>query len=114
MFAERLQADVSETRLFQAYMAGRAAIHRSKFRQPDLLDITLEMALQGDGFAASPNHSEVLLLVTAPFAEVILGRSNCQRNQEQQADHAKGTKRVTEQHLPERPEFIFEWHVLLL
>src|SRR5712692_9444602 len=101
MTAEGLGADVHETRFLQSNMARRAAIHHSELRKPDLLNAVLEMALQSDGLAAAANQGQVLFLIMTPLAEMVLGGSNGQRNQQQQADHAKGVNGITEQRLPQ-------------
>ena len=100
MPAERLRADIGKAGFFQSDVAGRAAIDDSELRKPDLLDPVVEVALQCDRVSPRPNQRQILLLVMAPFAEVILGRCNGQRNQQQQADHAKSANRMAEQRLP--------------
>ena len=83
MPAERLCADIGKTGFFQSDVAGGAAIYDSQLRKPDLLDpvVVLEMALQCDRVSPAPNQRQILVLVMTPFAEVVLGRCNGQRNQ---------------------------------
>ena len=83
MLAERLGADIGKTRFFQSDVASGAAIDDSELRQPDLLDsvVVVEVALQRDRVSAAANQRQILFLIVAPFAEVILGRCNGQQNQ---------------------------------
>ena|ERR1035441_80493 len=83
MPAERLCADIGKTSFFQSDVAGGTAIDDSEPRQPDLLDpvVVVEVALQCNRVSAVPNQRQILLLVVTPFAEVVLGRCNGQRNQ---------------------------------
>ena len=83
MPAERLGADIGKTGFFQSDVAGGAAIDDSELRKPDLLDavVFVEVALQGYRVSTGLNQREILLLIVTPFAEVILGRCNGQRNQ---------------------------------
>ena len=106
MHAERLGADIGETGLFQSNVAGGTAIYDSELRQPDLLDAVVEVALQCYRLPAAPNQREIFVLVVAPFAEVILGRCDGQRYQQQQADHAKRAHRMAEQRLPQGRQFV--------
>ncbi len=65
---EGLGLDVHQARLLQSHVTGGAAIHHTQFRQPDLLHTALEPPGQRGGFAASPDQSQVLLLIAAPLA----------------------------------------------
>src|SRR5207302_9584622 len=69
VFPEWLPTDVDQARLFQSHVAGGAAVNDATFRQPDLLDVALEVALQRDRLASASDHSQVLLLIMAPLAE---------------------------------------------
>src|SRR5271157_5346324 len=98
MPAKRLCADIGKTGFLQSDVAGGAAIHDSELRKPDLLDslVFVEVTLQCDRLSTAPNQLQILLLVVTPFTEVILGRCNGQRNQQQQAYHAKSANRMAE------------------
>ena len=100
MPAERLRADVAKTGFFQSDVASSAAIDDSQLWKPDLLDSAVKVALQCDRVSARPNQRQVLFLVVTPFTEVVLRRRDGQRNQQQQADHAKSANRMAEQRLP--------------
>src|ERR1700680_4849375 len=78
--AERLCADIGKTGFFQSDVASSTAIHDSELRKPDLLDPAVEVALQCDGVSPGPNQRQILLLVVAPFTEVVLSGCNGQRN----------------------------------
>src|ERR1700690_3821385 len=80
MAAERLCADVGKAGLFQSDVAGGAAIDNAEPGKPDLLDPVVEVSLQCNRVSPGPNQRQVLLLVVAPFTEVILRRCNGQRN----------------------------------
>ena len=80
MAAERLRGDVAKAGLFQSDVAGGATIDNSEPGKPDLLDPVVEVSLQGDRVSPGANQRQVLLLVVAPFTEVILRRCNGQRN----------------------------------
>jgi len=80
MPTERLRADVGEAGLFQPDVASRAAIDRSELGQPDLLDAAVKVALQRYRISPAPYQRQILALVVAPFTEVILSRSDGQRN----------------------------------
>ena len=56
MRAEGLHVHVDEAGFFQTNVAARAAVDYAEFGQPDLLDPSLEVALQRDGIAAVANH----------------------------------------------------------
>ena len=81
MLAEWLCGDIGKTRFPQSHVASGAAIDDSELRKPDLLNPVVEVALQCDRVSPAPNQRQILLLVVAPFAEVILRRCNGQRNQ---------------------------------
>ncbi len=100
--AEWLGADIGQTGFFQSHMAGGAAIDDSQLRKPDLLDSVMKVALQRDRVSPVANQRQILLLIMAPFAEVVLSRRDGQRNQQQQADHAKSAHGMAEQRLPQR------------
>jgi hypothetical protein len=83
MPTERLGADIGKTGLFQSDVAGGTAIYDSELRKPDLLDsiVFVKVALQGYRVSAAHNQRQILLLVVTPFAEVVLGWCDGQRNQ---------------------------------
>src|SRR5208282_911454 len=81
MLAERLCADVGQTRFLQSGVASGAAIDDSELRKPDLLDSVVEVALQCYRLSTAPNQRQILFLVVAPFTEVIFRRGNGQRDQ---------------------------------
>src|SRR5260370_10701616 len=83
MHTERLGADIGETGFFQSGMAGGTAIDDSELRKPYLLDAVVEMALQRYRLSPAPNQREIFVLVMAPFTEVILGRRDGERDQQQ-------------------------------
>src|SRR5208282_3095374 len=102
MPAERLRkVGIGQARFFQSGVAGGAAIYDSELRNPDLLDSVVEVALQSYRFSPAPNQRQVLFLVVTPFTEVIFGRRNGQRNQQQEADRTKSAHGMAEQRLPE-------------
>lgn len=102
MPAERLgNVGIGQARFFQSGVAGGATIYDSEPRKPDLLDSVVEVALQCYCFSAAPNQCQILFLVVTPFTEVVLSRCNGQRNQQQEADHAKSANRMAEQRLPQ-------------
>src|ERR1039458_6000222 len=83
MLTERLGADVGKTGFFQSNVAGGTAIHDSELRKPDLLDsiVFVKVALQAYRVSATCNQRQILLLIVAPFTEVVLGRRDGQENQ---------------------------------
>jgi hypothetical protein len=103
MLAKRLGADIGKTRFFQSNVAGGAAIDDSELRKPDLLDsvVIVKVALQRYRVSPARNQRQVLFLIVAPFAEVVLSRSYGEKNQQQQADHTKSANRMAEQLLPQ-------------
>ena len=101
MPAKRLgKVGIGQARFFQPGVAGGAAIYDPKLRMPDLLDAVVEVALQCYRFSPAPNQRQILILVMTPFTEVVLSRRNGQRNQQQEAEHAKSANRMAEQRLP--------------
>src|SRR5664279_5846478 len=100
MTGEGLRGHVCQARFLQACMAGGAAVHCSNCRQPDLLDVGVEVTLQRIGIAASVNQREVAVLKVSPLTEVILCGGNSKDDHQQQANHAECTDRVTEEGLP--------------
>src|ERR1017187_5560533 len=57
MRAEGLHVHVGEAGFFQTNVATRAAVDHAEFGQPDLLDPSLEMPLQGDRKSTRLNSS---------------------------------------------------------
>src|SRR5450755_2429204 len=102
MRAERLHVYVVEARFFQANVATRAAVHHSEIGQPDLLNPSLEMALELDRVAAVAYHLQVSLLIVAPLAEVAFCGSDRERKQKHKADHSERADTVPEQDPPQR------------
>ena len=102
MAAERLGADVGETGFFLADVATGAAIHDVDFGKPDLVNPAFKVTLESHRVAASANEFQILVLVMAPLAEVILRRSDGELDQQQHADHAKSANGITKERLPER------------
>jgi hypothetical protein len=96
MLTVRLQTHIREGGFFQTNVTGRAAVRNADIRMPDLLNSRLEMALQCDGLTARLDQSQVAFLVVSPFAEMVLGRGDCEQYQQNRADHAEGTKGVAE------------------
>jgi len=92
---------IGQARFFQSGVTGGAAVYDSKPGKPDLLDSVVEMALQGYRFSPAPNQRQVLFLVVTPFTEVIFGRRNGERNQQQQTDRTKSAHGMAEQCLPQ-------------
>src|SRR5208282_5033460 len=95
MSPERLQAHVGQAGFLQSNVAGRTSVHDPKFGMPDLLDSPFEVTLQSHGLAASANHAQVGILVVTPFAKVVFGRRDSQRNENYDAKRAKGTNGIT-------------------
>jgi hypothetical protein len=106
MSAERLHTHVSQAGFLQSDVTGRAAVYHAEIWKPDLLNSALQMALQGNRVAAAPDQTQVLILIMAPLAKMVLSRSNSQRNQQEQADHTKGADGVAEQFPPHREKRI--------
>ncbi len=96
MRAERLVGNIREAGFFQSDVATGAAVDHAEFGQPDLLDAALEVALQRVGVAAVADHPEIAVLVVPPLAEEILGGSDGERREENEADHAERAHAVPE------------------
>ena len=107
MRAIGLVGNVGEAGLFQSDVATGAAVDYAEFGQPDLLNAAVEVALQRVGVAAVADHLEIAVLVVPPLAEKILGGSDRQRAEEDQAHHAKRAHAIAEESLPERRKFFF-------
>ncbi len=114
MRAERLGGDIGKAGFFQSDVAAGAAVDHAEFGQPDLLDAALKVPLQRVGVAAVADHPEIAVLVVPPLAEEILRRSDRQRSQEDQADHAERAHAIAEQPLPERRKFFFHERRILM
>ena len=102
VLAEWLLLHVAKTGLLQSQMTGRAAIDDAQFRQPYLMDARLKAAAQADRISAIVNQSKVVALIAMPLGEVILGRGNGKRQQQNQADNAECSHRIAEECLPRR------------
>src|ERR1700676_1641063 len=87
----------SQTRLRDCQVARGAAIHHAEFREPDLLNSTREMALQGRTIRPGREKFHVLPLVMPPFLEKVFGRCNRQGDQEQEAGPGKTMRRRIEE-----------------
>src|ERR1051326_6227684 len=105
---------IRQAGFLQSHMATGTAIHDSQIRQPDLLYASFKVAAQSVGFAAIPDRAEISVLVVPPLAEKVFCRSNRDRSQKDQADHAKRAHAVAKQFLPERPKFIFHDRRILM
>src|ERR1035438_3631903 len=114
MRAERLVGNVGKAGFFEPDVATSAAVDNAQFGQPHLLASAPEVALQSVGIAAVANHTEIAVLVVPPLAEEILGGSNGQRRQEDEADHAERAHAVPEQPLPERRKLFFHERRILM
>src|SRR5450755_4705857 len=82
-------------------MAGGAAVHNAEFRMPYLLQAKLGMALQCQGIRAGADHLHIFFLIVPPLAEMVLGWSNCQRDEKNDAHGAECTRAVAKQPVPE-------------
>ena len=100
MRAEGLRAHVGEAGFLQTNVATRAAIDDAEVGQPDLLNLSLEMALECNRIAAVANHLQIAVLIMPPLAEVVFSRSDRQRSQEHKAYHAERANAIPEQCLP--------------
>jgi hypothetical protein len=75
-------ADIGEAGFFQTGVASGAAVDDSQLRKPYLLDaiVIVKVALERDRVSTAANQRQILLLIVAPFAEVVLGGSDCQKS----------------------------------
>ena len=96
MRAEGLHVHVSEAGLLQTNVAACTAVDHAELGQPDLLNPSLEVALQRDRIAAVTNHLQIAVLIVTPLAEVVFRRGDGERNQKHQADHAEGANAISE------------------
>src|SRR5271157_6001985 len=106
MFAECYGANIGETGFLQAEVAGGATVCHLLFGYPYLLDAALEVPFQGDGVGASADETQILLLIMAPLAEVVLGRRDGQQHKQDDACRAEGASAVAEEELPQGAKFI--------
>src|SRR5215469_15005686 len=90
MLAEGLSGS-SYQRAVEIQVTGFAAVDDAQLGNPYLANAYVKITDQGAGLAVG-GQLEVRLLVMAPVAEIILRRRNCQRDQQEQAHHAKGGK----------------------
>src|ERR1035441_3155249 len=114
MRAERLVGNVGKSGFFEPDVATGAAVDNAQFGQPHLLDSAPEVALQSVGIAAVANHTEIAVLGVPPLAEEILGGSNGQRRQEDEADLHGRVCSVPEYPLPERRKLFFHERRILM
>ena len=96
MLPERLRVHIGEAGFFQTNMATGAAVDHSEIGQPDLLNPSLKMALQGHSIAAIANHLQIAVLIVTPLAEVVFRGSDGKRNQKHQTDHSKRANAIPE------------------
>lgn len=96
MAAKWLRAYIHEASFLLADMAGCTTIDNSQFRQPCLLNSALEVALESDGFSAPANQPQIILLIMAPLAEIILGWRDGERNQENDAYYTESANGISE------------------
>ena len=94
VFAKWLHGNISQAGFLQANVAGSAAVDNSEFGMPDLLNSALKMPLQGDGIAARANHVQIGVLIVPPFAEMMFGGRDREREQKHHADGSKYANRV--------------------
>ena len=104
MFAEGLLRHIAKTGLVQSEMAGGAAVDNAQFRQPDLMNARLKAAAQANRISAIVDECKIVALIAMPLAEMLLGRRNCKRQQQSQADNAECPHRIAEERLPRRGE----------
>ena len=95
--AEGLRAYIRQARLVETRVATLAAIHHAEIRQPYLTDAALKMPLQSHGIATVVDQAEVLQLIVAPLAEMILGWSDRQSYKQQKAHHAEVADGIAQQ-----------------
>jgi len=81
-------------------MTGGAAVGDLLLWQPDLLNAGLKVTPKGDGVGASANEVQILLLVTVPLVEVVLGGSDGEQHQQNQARGAKGARAISKEEPP--------------
>src|SRR5579864_7113214 len=74
----RLPRHIGQSGFLQSNVATGATIDHPEFRQPDLLDASLEVPLQRVRFAAVADHPQIAVLIMPPLAEEILRWSNRQ------------------------------------
>src|ERR1039458_9078451 len=86
MRPEGLRIHVGEARFFYTNVATGAAVDYAQVGQPDLLNPSLEMALQRVGVAAVADHLQIAVLIMAPLAEVVFRGGDGERKQKHQAD----------------------------
>src|SRR5208337_4478304 len=106
MFAECDRVHIGKTGFFQTQMAGGATVRDLLIGHPYLLDAALEVPFQRDRVGASANEMQVLLLIMAPLAEVVLGRRDGQQHKQDDACRAEGASAVAEEELPQGAKFI--------
>jgi hypothetical protein len=105
MLAEGLRAHIGEAGFFQTNVATRATVDYAEVGQPDLLNTSLEMALERDRIAAVANHLQIAMLVMTPLAEVVFRGGDRERSQKYKTNHAERANAVPKQLVPERLEF---------
>src|ERR1022692_1643150 len=114
MRSERLLVYVGEAGFFQSHVATGAAVNHAEVGEPDLLNPSLEMALQRDRIAAVGNHLPIAMLIMTPLAEVVFRGGDRERKQKYQADHAERANTIPEQLPPQRLEFFFHERIKTL
>src|SRR5208337_5571145 len=98
--------DVRQARFFHPEMAGGATVGYLLLGHPYLLEPSLEVPFKGDRVGASADETQILLLIMAPLAEVVLGRRDGQQHKQDDACRAEGASAVAEKELPQNMKFI--------
>jgi hypothetical protein len=111
MLAKRLLTHIAQAGFIQAQMARGAAIDNTQLRQPDLMNTGLKMPAQRNRISTIVNERQVLTLIPMPRGEMFLCGSNGECKEQNDADYAEGSNRVTEQRSPcRRKDFLYRLH----
>src|SRR5512146_701780 len=82
-------------------MASTTSINNVQFRMPDLLNARLNVALKRYGIGAGTDQLQISLLIMAPLAAMIFGRSDRERHQQQDTHAAKRPRAISEELFPQ-------------
>ena len=106
MFAKGNRADIGKARFFQTKVAGDATVGHLLLGYPYLLDPALEVPFQGNRIGTSADEMQILLLIMAPLAEMVLGWCDGKQHKKDEACRAEGASAVAEEEPPDRSQFV--------
>ena len=101
MLAKCDGANIGKAGFFHSEMAGCAAVGHLLLGYPDLLDAALEVPFERDSVGTSADEMQILLLIMAPLAEVVLGGGDGQQHKQDDACRAESASAVAEEEPPQ-------------